>query len=206
MKRLLKKSNTQLKKKAEWEEISPNDPNIMDMITDAIANNQQVQVNYQGSGWRLIEPFGWNTSNDGNVLLMCYKDTGEVRSYRFDKITKVLVDNNLVEDYYDFDINEDGEPESDIPLLPDEENDEMDNQDEDLPFDNGLDYLEDDQFNDFYMNEDENDDDFSEFNDNEMNNDEFNNFDNNENGDDFSEFNDDEMDNEIDDFYENEEK
>src|SRR3712207_8097746 len=49
-----------------------------------------VQIDYDGSGWRNIKPYGWNTSKQnsngegGNVLLMCYQDSGEVRSYRFE--------------------------------------------------------------------------------------------------------------------------
>ena len=53
-----------------------------------------MQIDYENSGWRTIYPYGFNTSKDGNVLIMCYKDSGEVRSYRFDKIFDMYIDYN----------------------------------------------------------------------------------------------------------------
>lgn len=77
---------------AEWTQINPSDPETIQQLTDAMTYGSPVQINYQGSGWRTIQPYGWNTSKDGNVLLMCYKDTGEVRSYRMDKIEDIFID------------------------------------------------------------------------------------------------------------------
>lgn len=81
---------------AEWQQI--NKDNYIEELTDAMTYNYPVQINYEGSGWRTINPYGWNTSQqneDGtgaNILLMCYKDTGEVRSYRMDKILELYID------------------------------------------------------------------------------------------------------------------
>lgn len=85
---------SRLKKKifAEWEQINPMDPNAIEIITNAMTYGFPMQIDYEGSGWRTIQPYGWNTSKDGNILLMCYKDTGEVRSYRFDRISDIYVD------------------------------------------------------------------------------------------------------------------
>jgi hypothetical protein len=83
---------------AEWTEISMSDPDIIQKITDSMTYGYPVQINYQGSGWRNIQPYGWNTSKQksngdgGNVLLMCYKDSGELRSYRLDKIEDLYID------------------------------------------------------------------------------------------------------------------
>jgi len=83
-------------RKASWESINPNDSNTIQLITDAMASQAQIQINYQNSGWRMILPYSWKTSKNGDILLMCYKDTGEVRSYRFDKIEQILVDDGLL--------------------------------------------------------------------------------------------------------------
>lgn len=77
---------------AEWTQISPTDPETIQQLTDAMTYGNPVQINYEGSGWRTIQPYGWNTSKDGNILLMCYKDTGEVRSYRMDRIDDIFID------------------------------------------------------------------------------------------------------------------
>ena len=97
MKRLLKKIS-RLKRKiiAEWVPVDPNSEDIVQVITDAMAAGTQIQIEYEGSGWRLIQPYGWNSSKDGNILLMCYKDTGEIRSYRLDRVLQVLVDGNML--------------------------------------------------------------------------------------------------------------
>jgi hypothetical protein len=89
---------SRLRKIAEWSEINMSDPDLFQKITDAITYGYPVQINYEGSGWRNIQPYGWNTSKQksdgegGNVLLMCYKDTGELRSYRLDKIQDLYID------------------------------------------------------------------------------------------------------------------
>lgn len=77
---------------AEWTQINPTDSETIQQLTDAMTYGNPVQINYEGSGWRTIQPYGWNTSKDGNVLLMCYKDTGEVRSYRMDRIEDIYID------------------------------------------------------------------------------------------------------------------
>ena len=46
-----------------------------------------IKINYAGSGWRNILPYGWYTSKDNNVLLYCYKENSAIRSYIVDKIT-----------------------------------------------------------------------------------------------------------------------
>lgn len=99
MKRLIRKYS-RLRKRvfAEWQRVDPADPNVYEYLTDAMTNNYSVQIDYDGSGWRNIKPYGWNTSKQnsngegGNVLLMCYKDSGEVRSYRFDRINDIYID------------------------------------------------------------------------------------------------------------------
>ena len=132
MKRLIRLSNS-LKREilAEWKPVDVVDPNLVYIITDVMAANAQMQINYLNSGWRLIEPYGWNESKkEGNMLIMCYKsDTGEIRSYRLDRVLEVLVDDSLlmeveeqqpsgmyeVEDYH-------AKPEEyEIPSLPNEE-------------------------------------------------------------------------------------
>lgn len=75
---------------AEWEQVNSMD--YIEELTDAMTYNFPVQINYQGSGWRTIQPYGWNTSKDGNINLMCYKETGEVRSYSINKIEDVYID------------------------------------------------------------------------------------------------------------------
>lgn len=77
---------------SEWQQINPTDPNTIQELTDAMTYGYAVQINYKGSGWRTIQPYGWNTSKDGNILLMCYKDSGEVRSYRMDRIEDIYID------------------------------------------------------------------------------------------------------------------
>ena len=77
---------------AEWQQIDMSDPDLYQYLTDAMIYGYAVQINYEGSGWRDIQPYGWNTSQDGNNLLMCYKDTGEVRSYRLDRILDIYID------------------------------------------------------------------------------------------------------------------
>lgn len=97
MKRLLKKiSRLRRKIIAEWVPVDPNSEDIVQIITDAMAAEAQIQIEYEGSGWRLIQPYGWNSSKEGNILLMCYKDTGEIRSYRLDRVLQVLVDENML--------------------------------------------------------------------------------------------------------------
>ena len=128
-----------------------------------------VQINYKNNGWRTILPYGWNSSKDGNILLMCYKDTGEIRSYRIDRIYDLLIDDNLLN-------NMPGDrPEEPsmhmnfndfkIPTLPniDEIIDDTENEDkEELPYDAGLQALTNNEIQNDYqpvntINDDEED-------------------------------------------------
>jgi predicted DNA-binding transcriptional regulator YafY len=132
MKRLLRKIS-RLKRMivADWQPIDINSGNVVQIITDAMAMQQQIQINYLNSGWRLILPYGWNSSKDGNVLLMCYKDTGEVRSYRLDRVLELLVDDSLLQNENTQTLDENGlyevqdykiSPENfEIPPLPNQE-------------------------------------------------------------------------------------
>lgn len=82
---------------ASWNPVDMKTGNPLQVLTDAMAYNATVQINYKNSGWRTILPYGWNSSKDGNILLMCYKNTGEIRSYRMDKIYDLLIDDSLLE-------------------------------------------------------------------------------------------------------------
>ena len=92
--RLKKCINRKMTKHAEWVQMNLQDPNLMQYITDCMNYGYAMQIDYENSGWRTIYPYGFNTSKDGNVLIMCYKDSGEVRSYRFDKIFDMYIDYN----------------------------------------------------------------------------------------------------------------
>lgn len=92
--RLKKRINRKMIKHAEWVQMNLQDPNLMQYITDCMNYGYAMQIDYENSGWRTIYPYGFNTSKDGNVLIMCYKDSGEVRSYRFDKIFDMYIDYN----------------------------------------------------------------------------------------------------------------
>jgi len=169
MKRLIKTSRLKRKIIAEWTPVDISSPDLVQTITDAMAAATQIQIEYQGSGWRLIQPYGWNTSKAGNILLMCYKDTGEVRSYRLDRINEVLIDDSLIanqpagnlnsDELYevkDYEVN----PEDyEIPPLPnmDEILEQSENEvGQKLPFDEGLDYLTNNEFeNTDELNKDE---------------------------------------------------
>lgn len=173
---LAKRSFKDLRKRrtifAEWMSSDPSDPSLVQNITDIMATGGQIQIQYNGE-YKNILPYGWNSSKDGNVLLMCYKDTGEVRSYRLDRITEVLFDSDNLPASMQFE-NEDqmGENQQedidsgDIPSLPDENIDEFSTEeqsefgvpnDQELPFDGALEVM-DDNFDEL-QNEDENVDD-----------------------------------------------
>jgi hypothetical protein len=157
MKRLIKKIKVfaRLKRKifADWQPVDVTSPDLVQIITDAMAAQTQIQVEYEGSGWRLILPYGWNTSKDGNVLLMCYKDTGEVRSYRLDRILQVLIDSSMQQIEQQNDVTDTGlevrdynstPSDFEVPLLPniDEILQESENEPgRELPYDQGLNYL-----------------------------------------------------------------
>ncbi len=144
MKRLIKKSS--LNKVADWQPVDPNSEDIVQVITNCMANSEQIQIEYQGSGWRTILPYGWNTSKDSNILLMCYKDTQEVRSYRLDRISQVLVDIQEVAQNDDiYEIEDYSDPlDFEIPELPnmDEIIEETENEiGEKSPFSEGIEYI-----------------------------------------------------------------
>jgi hypothetical protein len=158
LKRLLKKFS-RLRRKivtADWTPIDPSNQDVVQVITDVMAAGTQIQIEYEGSGWRLIQPYGWNSSKEGNILLMCYKDTGEVRSYRLDRVLQVLVNSSQLnnepvingpltpDNMYQVEDYKANPEDFEIPPLP--------NQDEVLqlsenepgmksPYDEGLDYL-----------------------------------------------------------------
>ena len=157
MKRLIRKSNKQIKrliKKAEWTPIDPSNEDVVQVITNFMAIGGQIQIEYEGSGWRLIQPYGWNTSKDGNILLMCYKDTGEIRSYRLDRVNQVLIDDAYVEnqpltvnDMYEIEDYNSDPSDFEIPELPNMEQiiEETENEmGQESPFDEGINYLNND--------------------------------------------------------------
>lgn len=190
MKRLLKKvSRLKRKLMAEWTPVDPNSEDVVQIVTDAMAAGTQIQIEYEGSGWRLIQPYGWNTSKDGNILLMCYKDTGEVRSYRLDRVQQVLIDDSMLanepasslspDNIYQVEDYKANPEDFEIPSLP--------NQDEVLqlsesepgreaPYDKGLQYLTtdtvpaevfDEKHKPIIINNPENDEEKSELNNEE---------------------------------------
>lgn len=132
---------------AEWVSGDINDANLVQQITDMMATGGQMQIEYNGE-WKTIEPYGWNSSQEGNVLLMCYKDTGEVRSYRLDRMTNVQFDSDVMDlsQYGLVDENESGEPAVEeidgveVPVLEEDVN-TVDNVEE-APFDEAIDALE----------------------------------------------------------------
>ena len=151
MKRLIR-LNKNIKKEiiAEWKPFDINDPNLVQEITNIMAANAQMQINYLNSGWRLISPYGWATSKDGNILLMAYRDS-MIRSYRLDRILEVLIDDSLLVEIEEgpkelFEIEDyNAKPEEyEIPLLPNiDEVLETSEQEigQEMPFDEGLDYI-----------------------------------------------------------------
>lgn len=149
MKRLMNKRATSLLKAfkrkrmmrfAEWVDKEVTDPNLVQDITNVMSTGGQIQIMYTDGGWRTISPYGWNSSKEGNVLIMCYKDTGELRSYRLDRVQLVKIDSDALspEDELigeEFDTLENSE--FDLPL---ETNDTE--VDKDLPFDDAIDMLD----------------------------------------------------------------
>ncbi|MNJ90351.1 hypothetical protein D3C87_79470 [compost metagenome] len=136
---------------AEWVPADVNDPNVVQYITDVMASGGNVQIEYNGE-WKTIAPYGWNSSQAGNVLLMCYKDTGEVRSYRLDRITNFQFDSDTMdtsmfapeETQTDEEITVDG---LEVPTLPNEQQDEFSteqsNTGPESPFETAIETLED---------------------------------------------------------------
>lgn len=131
-------------RRAEFVDVEATDPNLVQNITNVMAAGGKIEILYTDGQWRTILPYGWNSSKDGNVLIMCYKDTGDVRSYRLDRIQMVRMDEaNLSEDSMmgeqeQFDNSQGFDSEFDIP--PDLGVETTQNEPE-LPFDEALDVL-----------------------------------------------------------------
>jgi len=148
---------SRLKKHAEWASIVPTTADGIQVLTNAMASGSDIQLNYKGSGWRDVLPYGWNSSKEGNILLMCYKDTGEIRSYRLDRINELWVHDVILNSEEEDSNFEDFE----IPELEDMEdiikNTELEEGQEN-PFDDALDTLNSDNdalinmYNDFEIN------------------------------------------------------
>ena len=103
-----------------------------------------IKINYAGSGWRNILPYGWYTSKDNNVLLYCYKENSAIRSYRVDKIINLMIDDSLDTDFNNKEENEmeDFEilelPENNEEIIEISENEKG----AETPFDESLEILE----------------------------------------------------------------
>lgn len=124
------------------------DDNAIQYITDSMANNLLIQIEYEGSGWRTVQPYSFTTSKDNNLLVMCYKGDGSVRSYRFDRIEQLYVDDALLNSD-NFEHREDNSPnlsDYEIPYLPEyDEILELSENEEGEPFQEGLDSIEEGQ-------------------------------------------------------------
>jgi hypothetical protein len=150
---------SRLYKHAEWASVVPTTVDGIQVLTDAMSYGSDIQLNYKGSGWRDVMPYGWNSSKDGNILLMCYKDTGEIRSYRLDRINELWVHDSIMNteensDFDDFEIPELPDIDDIIEATEAEEGEEK-------PFDEALDTLNSDDdalmnmYNDFEINPDD---------------------------------------------------
>lgn len=155
--KILQSNSRLLRKKvlASWKPINTKGPELLQVLTDAMTYNSGIRINYRNSGWRSILPYGWNTSKDGNTLLMCYKDSGEIRSYRLDRIFDVLINDDL-------NINRDESlswEDFQMPTLPniDEIIQETEAEvDEPLPYDTALKALTTNQIDESSESEEEN--------------------------------------------------
>ena len=78
---------------SEWQELNLYDPNLMNILNDAMINQIPIELIYEGSGTRDVIPYAFTQTKDGNILLNVYKDTGEIRRYRFDRINNIWIDN-----------------------------------------------------------------------------------------------------------------
>lgn len=152
-----------LKRTASWVPLNGS-MDIMQILTDAMAYGSEIQMNY--NGWRLVEPYGWHVSKDGNYLVMCYNEDMDIRSFRYDKIQSVLVDENILS-------NEDQEnvtfDEFNIPEIPDLDNIMETTENEKgwkLPFDDALDIINEVPVDD---NVEDSNNEFNNFTDNSEN-------------------------------------
>jgi len=82
------------------------DTDLVQLLTDCMANAEPVQIEYVDTGWRTVIPYGWYVSKDGNLLVYCYKNGMDIRSYRLDRITQLYVDEAMLG----------GAPEADLGL------------------------------------------------------------------------------------------
>ena len=110
---------------SEWQELNLYDPNLMNILNDAMINQIPIELNYEGSGTRDVIPYAFTQTKDGNILLNVYKDTGEIRRYRFDRINNIWIDNTdqYEEESYEQDNNEQYNEEynEEIPMYDDPE-------------------------------------------------------------------------------------
>jgi hypothetical protein len=78
----------------------PINDEAVSLITDSMANGLTIDIDYTGSGMRNnILPYGWSTSKAGDLLIMCYKSTGEIRSYRYDRVNQLFIEDDLIKAY-----------------------------------------------------------------------------------------------------------
>ena len=104
---------------AEFSQVKGDDAAVQ-LLTDSMANSFEVQIEYEGSGWRTVTPYGWNTSAAGDLLVMCYKAGMEIRSYRLDRVQQLYVNSALLDPSIEVDESEVVNPSSFvIPQIPD---------------------------------------------------------------------------------------
>ena len=137
-----------MKKTAELKKVDIDD-NTIQYITDSMANNLPIQIQYEGSGWRTIQPYSFTTSQDNNILVMCYKQDGSIRSYRLDRIEQLFVEDALISADTGAEFTEDGGSnhsnpfDYEIPYLPEYDDIlEMSEAEESEPFNDALDDIE----------------------------------------------------------------
>ena len=111
---------------SEWQELNLYDPNLMNILNDAMINQIPIELNYEGSGTRDVIPYAFTQTKDGNILLNVYKDTGEIRRYRFDRINNIWIDNTdqYEEESYEQNNNEQEFMEEDYNNIYNEQYDE----------------------------------------------------------------------------------
>lgn len=137
-----------MKKIAELKKVDIDD-NTIQYITDSMANNLPIQIQYEGSGWRTIQPYSFTTSQDNNILVMCYKQDGSIRSYRLDRIEQLFVEDALISADTGAEFTEDGgnnhsnPSDYEIPYLPEYDDIlEMSEAEESEPFNDALEDIE----------------------------------------------------------------
>lgn len=138
-----------MKRLAEFEQVKIESDDAIQYITDSMANNMNIKIEYEGSGWRTIQPYSFTTSKDNNLLIMCYKMDGSVRSYRFDRIQQLFVNDLLFSNETGSDFQEVGEinhsdpSDYEIPYLPEYDDIlEFSENEEGEPFDEAIDNIE----------------------------------------------------------------